>query len=61
MHPTNSIHRNRRLILIIVLVLLGFWAGFVWGRDYGYQQGKWDTIKVIEQKLAKPETESLPL
>jgi hypothetical protein len=61
MYPTKSIQRNRRLILITVLVALGFLAGFVWGREYGYQQGKRDIMKVIEQKLAKPEAERLPI
>lgn len=60
MYPTKSIQRNRRLILITVLVVLGFLAGFAWGRQYGYEQGKMETIKVIEQKLAKPEAERLP-
>ncbi len=50
---TNTLYRNRRLILMIVLVLLGFGAGFVWGREYGYNQGKADTMKMIERNSVR--------
>ncbi len=59
--PTNATCCSRRLILMILLVLLGMGTGFVWGREFGYEEGKEDTIRVIEQKLAKPKTKRLPM
>ncbi|MCK8495876.1 hypothetical protein M0L20_28680 [Spirosoma sp. RP8] len=55
MNSLAHVQRNRRLILMILLVLLGFAAGFVWGNQYGYGQGKLDTVKAIEKRFNAPE------
>jgi len=46
---------------MVLFVLPEFTAGFVWGREYGYKRGKADTIKAIEQKLAEPERDRVPM
>lgn len=51
MNPIATVQRNRRLILMLILTVLGFAAGFVWGNAYGYSQGKADVMKAIEDKL----------
>ena len=59
--PTTPTYRNRRLLLTLLLPLPEFVAGFVWGREYGDERGKADTIKAIEQKLAEPEGDRVPM
>ena len=58
--PTTPTYRNRRLLLMVLLLLLGVATGYVWGRMIGYEQGKADTIRAIEQKLTEPEQETVP-
>jgi len=43
-----------------LLPLPGVATGFVWGRMIGYEQGKADTIRAIEQKLVEPKQETVP-
>ena len=45
---------KRRLYLLISLSVLAALAGFLWGQQYGYSQGKADTLKLIEQRLNQP-------
>ena len=42
-----------------LLSFLSVAMGFVWGRTVGYEQGKVDTIRKIEQKLTKPTQETV--
>ncbi len=55
--PTTPTYRNRGLLLMGSLLLLGVITGYVWGRMSGYEQGEADTIRAIEQKLTEPEQE----
>ena len=61
MNPIATLQRNRRLILMLILTLLGFAAGFFWGNEYGYNQGKADVMKAIEDKLNTPQTGTSPV
>lgn len=61
MRPLSTLQQNHRLLLMILLLVMGFTTGFVWGLDYGYERGKADTVRAIEQKLAKPERADFPL
>jgi hypothetical protein len=36
---------------MIVLTALAAAAGFVWGQQYGYRQGRNDMMKQVEQRL----------
>ncbi|MDB5243716.1 MAG: hypothetical protein JWP57_4342 [Spirosoma sp.] len=42
---------TRRLALIVVMILFAALASFLWGQQYGYEQGKADTMKAIENRL----------
>jgi hypothetical protein len=44
-------YSRRRFIFLIFLMLLGTAAGFSWGYRFGYNQGKTDILKQMEQRL----------
>ncbi|AKD55443.1 hypothetical protein [Spirosoma radiotolerans] len=52
---------NRRLFLWIgLLLMVGFIAGFVWGRAFGYAEGRKDTMRAIELKTTESQPNSRP-
>jgi len=60
MTPSADRYQNRRLWLMLGLLIVGFLVGLVWGYETGYERGKADTMKVIEKKLEHQHPDRLP-
>ncbi|MBC3795032.1 hypothetical protein [Spirosoma utsteinense] len=48
---STSNYARRRLFLMIVVTALAAAAGFAWGQQYGYRQGRNDVLKQVEQRF----------